>query len=128
MAEETTFQKRQVAYKVPVSLILESSFQKDELSAGFIQINELKIARVNIIGTIVYTSDKAASWSATLDDGTGRINLRTFEQNPLFLKNEVGDLVLLIGRIREFSNEKYIIPEVIKKVDNAKWFELRKDE
>jgi len=128
MPEETTFQKRQIAYKVPISLILESNFSKDDLSAGFIQINEMRISRVNIIGTLVYISDQENAWSGSIDDGTGKINLRAFEHNSNFMKADVGDMVLVIGRIREFSNEKYIIPEIINKIENIGWFNLRKIE
>jgi RPA family protein len=39
-------------------------------------------------------------------------------------KIEVGDIVLVIGRPREFSSEKYILIETIKKIDPA-WTKVR---
>ena len=35
---------------------------------------------------------------------------------------------MIIGRPREYMNEKYIVTEILKKVDNPAWIELRKKE
>ena len=126
--EQKQFQKRLVAYKIDVSKIVNSKFLRDELSAGFLQIGELKVSRVNIIGTVVHISEQNGNSVASIDDGTGRMPLRTFEQTNILSKIEVGDLVLLVGKVREFNNEKYLIPEIIKKFENLDWMSLRKKE
>lgn len=74
---------------------------------------------------MVYKSEENYT-SSIIDDGTGRILLRSFENTSLFSKVDVGDPVLVIGRIREFNNEKYIIPEILKKISNAAWINTRK--
>ena len=33
--------------------------------------------------------------------------------------------MIVVGRIREYNNEKYVIPEIIKKLDNMDWISLR---
>ena len=123
--EQKIFQKRQVAYKVRISDILNGTFTKDELSAGHVKINNNSVSRVNIIATIVFKSEEPSSASALIDDGTGRILLRTFEKKGIFSSIDVGDIVLLIGKIRDFNNEKYIIPEILKKINDNKWIDLR---
>lgn len=122
---EQTFQKRQIAYKVKISDLLNGNFTKEEFSAGYIKINGNNVSRVNIISTMVYKSEENYT-SSIIDDGTGRILLRSFENTSLFSKVDVGDPVLVIGRIREFNNEKYIIPEILKKISNAAWINTRK--
>lgn len=124
--EQKSYQ-RQIAYKVSIFDILNGNFTKDEFSAGYINLNGLNISRTNIIATIVYKSDQNSSYaSAVIDDGTGRISLRSFENNIIFSKADIGDVVLVIGKIRDFNSEKYIIPEIIKKINNFAWVDVRK--
>jgi len=126
---EKTFQKRQIAYKARVSDILNCSFSKDELSAGYIKLNGLNVSRVNVIANIVYKSGDDQNYnSALIDDGTGKILLRTFENTNLFAKADVGDIVLVIGKIREYNNERYILPEIVRKLEKFEWMNLRKIE
>ena len=126
---EKTFQKRQIAYKARVSDILNCSFSKDELSAGYIKLNGLNVSRVNVIANIVYKSGDDQNYnSALIDDGTGKILLRTFENTNLFAKADVGDVVLVIGKIREYNNERYILPEIVRKLEKFEWMNLRKIE
>lgn len=116
--EQKSFQKRQVAHKSRISDILSSTIG-----------NNLDSSRVNIIATVVYKSEQPGSYSSALiDDGTGRISLRSFENLSLFSKADVGDVVIVIGKVREYNNEKYILPEILKKIKNFEWFSLRKME
>lgn len=124
--EQKTFQKRLVAYKVKISDILKEDFLKDGFSAGYIKLNEVSVSRVNIVATIVYKFESLGLDSVVIDDGTGRITLRSFENSDLFKKVDVGDVVLVIGKIRVFSNEKYIMPEILKKINDIQWINVRK--
>ena len=126
-AEQKTFQKRQVAYKVRISDLLDGIFAKDDASAGYIKLGDVNVSRVNIISNVVYKSEQGQNFaSCIVDDGTGKIILRAFENSSLFSKIDVGDFVLAIGRIREYNNESYIIPEIIKKLDGPEWMNVRK--
>lgn len=118
--------QRHVAYKVRISDILKSNFIKDEqLSAGYIKINDRIVSRVNVIASLVYKFEQPNYASVVIDDGTGKISLRSFDDTNLFLKLDVGDVVLVIGRVREFNGEKYIIPEIFKRVGNIEWIHVR---
>ena len=35
---------------------------------------------------------------------------------------------MVIGKVREFSGEKYIVPEILRKIDNPAWMSIRKIE
>ena len=115
---------RQVAYKVRISDILDANFV-DGSYVKYIKLNNTNVSRVNIIATLIYKAEDFSYASAVIDDGTGRISLRSFENKAILSKADVGDVVLIIGKIREFNNEKYIMPEVLKKI-SLEWMNVRK--
>lgn len=126
--EEQKFQKRQIAYKVRVGDILNSRYVKTEgLIPNYLEINSQEVSRVNIIGVIVEKSETNSYKTLEIDDGTGKISARIFEDKTHLENISVGDIVLIIGKPREFSSEKYILIETIKKVDPA-WAKARKIE
>lgn len=122
-------QKRQIAYKIRIKDILRGKYVKDEgWNPNYIELNGKRISRVNIIGTIVSKENMGSFWSVLLDDGTEKINARSFEQNQNLDSADIGDVVLVIGRPREYGNERYILIEIIKKIENKKWILFRKAE
>ena len=125
MPEQENFQ-RQVAFKLKVSDILNSDFVKDETSAGYVRLDGKPVYRVNIIATVVQKAEEGSKYSsAVIDDGSGRISLRSFEDAKIFSKVDIGDVALVIGKIRNFNNENYILPEIIKKLENNIWMQVR---
>lgn len=124
--EQKTF-RRLIAYKARISDILNGIFTKEGFSSS-VRVNGIGISRVNIIATLIYKAEGAGFTGAVIDDGTGKIPLRVFEEHKVFSKAEVGDLVLVIGKVREFGNERYIVPETVKKLENNVWMEVRKAE
>jgi hypothetical protein len=80
------------------------------------------ISRASIIGVI---TDKSNS-GITVEDGTTPISVRSFEQKPIYA--DVGDIVLIIGRPREYNGERYIVLEICKKLKNPAWVQYRKRE
>lgn len=124
--QEPKFQRRQTAYKIRITDILDSKYIKKEgFNPNYLQLNSKEISRINVIGVIVQKSELNNYKTLTIDDGTGKISARAFEDSILLDKISIGDIVLIIGRPREFSSEKYIIIEIIKKID-PKWAKVRK--
>lgn len=123
-------QKRQVAYKVKIKDILDGVYVKEEgeWTPNYIEINEKKISRANIIGTVVLKQDdeNLNYQNLTLDDGSGKISIRSFDKDNFFKDVDIGDVVLLIGRPRQFASEKYVVPEILRKIENKKWIDVRK--
>ena len=123
---EQKFQDRQIAYKTRIKDVLNSKYIKVEgFNPNYLEINGQKISRVNIIGVIVQKSELDNQKNLIIDDGNGVITARTFENNLLLDKIGIGDVVLLIGRPREFSMEKYLLVETIKKIEPG-WVKVRK--
>jgi RPA family protein len=125
---EKTQQKRQTAYKVAIKDIISGKYVKEEgWLPNYIQTEDgLKISRVNLICYIVSEDNDANFNSIIVDDGTGKIAVRSFENQDFFQDVDIGDLVLIIGRPREFGNEKYVIAEIIKKIKDKRWIDVRK--
>ena len=98
--------------------------EKDQ-SPNYILVDEnKKIFRINIIATLVHKELRGSVTSILIDDGSGKIILRIFEENKAVFHLEVGDVVQVIGKIRVFNQEKYVFPEIIKKI-NPFWLKVR---
>lgn len=122
-------QKRLVAYKARIKDLLDGRYVKEEgWNPNYVEAKGRKISRVNLIGTIVSKEDIDRFQSLVLDDGTGKINARSFEKNPLIDSLDIGDVVLVVGRPREYGSERYVLIEIIKKIENKKWILYRKAE
>ena len=126
MAEQ---QKRQVAYKVSITDLLKGSYIKEEgWLPNYIKLDDgRQISRVNVVGVVVGTQEGPSTTVVLVDDGTGTIPMRAFD-NPQVMDGLVsGDILLIIGRIREYNNQRYLQPEIIRK-HTREWFDLRKAE
>ncbi len=119
-------QKRQIAYKISIGIILKGKYTKTEgRDPNYILIGEEKISRINLIGIIIEISYNSNYETLLIEDGTGKIFIRSFEQKSFFSKLKIGDAIQIIGRPREFNSEIYIIPEIIKLIKNKKWIDVR---
>jgi len=124
------YQGRQVAYKVQISDLNKGSYVKEEGWQPNYVITKrgLKVSRANIIATVVSIETGTPYNNLVLDDGTGTISLRPFGEITNLNHVEIGDIVNVIGKPREFNGEKYILPEIIQKVKNDSWVKLRQKE
>ncbi len=99
---------------------------------SFLELGDKKIIRVNVIGNIVdrYESEGGEQGRKyaflTLDDGSGQIRLKIFSDDYDRFKDIVqGQTVVVIGVLRNWNNETYVSPELIREVD-SKYLLLRK--
>ncbi|HME86961.1 MAG TPA: hypothetical protein VKE88_00955 [Candidatus Nanoarchaeia archaeon] len=118
MEEQIVPQARQTAYTVTIKDLLKGTFFKEEgWSPNYVKISDKHVSRINIIGTIISEKKENTVQHITIDDGTDRINLRNFEKSYAV---SVGDIMLVVGRVRQYGPELYITPEIMKPVD-ARW-------
>ncbi len=111
--------RRQTAIKTRISDIVNSKFiRKEGLEPSYVLTDMgQRISRAKIVGTITdkFLSESGNYSSITLDDGTGAVRIKTFQDNIDMLQNvTIGDLVSIIGRVKEYAEENYIAPEIIK--------------
>lgn len=120
--------KRQVAFKFKISNILAGNIISSS-NLNILEIDNKKITRVNIIANIIdkFISEGEKKYAAlTVDDASGQIRIKAFGEDIEKIKMvEIGDTVLIVGNVRYFNNELYILPEILKQVD-SKWLVVRK--
>jgi len=140
------YKKREIAYKLKIGDILAGTPVVEDISQEsldpnqttniplkerfrFLELGNKKVVRINVIANIVdkYTSEGEKRFSTiTIDDGTGQIRLKVFGDDiKIFNEFSQGDSVIVIGVLRSFNRELYVLPEIIKKVD-PKYLLIRK--
>lgn len=125
-----TGQLRQTAYKVWISQIISSNFilGQDEWEPNYFMLNGNKVSRVNIIASVIlkYQNENGGYTNITIDDGSSNIRVKAWREDVKILnKINVGDLILVVGRVRKSNDETYISPEIIKKLENSAYARLR---
>lgn len=130
MPEEDKF-KRHIAFKLRIGDVLSGKSIMEGERFSRLELDGKNIARVNVIGNIIekYDSEGEKKYSfITLDDGSGQIKLKSFGDDVEKLKNIIqGQTILVIGMLRNFNNETYISPEIIREKD-PKYLLVRKIE
>jgi len=128
MPEQEQF-KRNIAFKLRIGDILIGKPIFDNERFTFLELGSKQIVRVNIVGNIIerYDSEGETKYTIfTFDDGSGQIKIRTFGDDVEKFKNVTqGETVLVIGVLRNYNNETYILPEIIRELD-PKYLLVRK--
>ncbi len=121
--------KRNIAYKYRIGDLSmgQPSFEGERFT--HLNLDNKRVVRVNIIGNVVERYDAEGEKKycfITLDDASGQIKLKAFgdDTNKLSDCNQ-GETILVIGTLRNFNNETYISPEIVKEKD-PKYLLLRK--
>lgn len=122
--------KRNVAYKLRLGELLLGKPMFDQEKFIFLELGNKKLMRVNLIGNIVERFESEGDKKYlffTLDDGSGQIKLKVFGEEDVerFKSISQGQTVVIIGVLRNWNNETYVQPEVIKEQD-SKYLLIRK--
>ncbi|MCX8194156.1 MAG: OB-fold nucleic acid binding domain-containing protein [Candidatus Pacearchaeota archaeon] len=126
MQEE--IKKRFVAHKLSLGQLANGKPEFEQERFSRLVIDGKDIVRVNVIATIVdkFINEQGSYASLILDDGTGTIRAKAFSENVALFKDfQLGDTVKVIGLLRFFNDELYILPEIIKEID-PRWLLVRK--
>lgn len=117
--------KRQTAHKCFINQLLSAKYvQQQGLNPNYIDLGKIHAARINIIAILVSKEGNAL----TIDDGTGQVQVMLFEDKFKHIKNEIGTLLMILGKPREHNDKRFIVPEIIKHLTNRKWMEYRRAE
>jgi len=128
--EETKKQnyERATAKVVRINDLKSSQYFKvnEEFSPDYVLVGDEKISRANIIAIVVEKQIEEKFSSLTIDDGSGSIVLRDFDNRNKFDNYNIGQIIRTIAKPRSFNDEIYLVGEIVKPVKNNKWVELRK--
>jgi RPA family protein len=116
--------KRQTAYKCTIATLNSGVFiKKQGWESNYLMTEYGDFSRINIMAVVVSKDEN----SITLDDGTGQISGRVFERTEQLESILVGNVVLVIGRPREFNNKIYLTIEIIQRIEPG-WVTYRRKE
>ena len=116
---------RSTAYRVKIAEIVNGEFIKQEgFNPSYIIIRSNNVSRINIIATVVgkYIAEDENYAAITIDDGSETIRIKGFGPDVIKLKGaKVSELVRVVGKIKKYNEEMYLIGEVITKLDDPNW-------
>jgi len=123
---------RQIAYRLSIGDLNSGQLSLDNERFNFLEVAGKKIARINLIASVIdkFSSDDPEKQyiNLTIDDGSGQIRIKAFSDSTKMLSEiQMGDTICVIGWLRWFNNEIYILPEIVNQVDH-KWALVRKME
>ncbi len=120
MAEQI---ERQTAYLSNIATLLTGQFVKGavQMHPSYIETKSgKKLSRVHLLAVIVACAEGTLA-EVTIDDGTGKMVTRSFEDQQFFVSVQLGDIVRIIGKVRAFNEQVYLIPEIMKRITNKRW-------
>jgi len=113
--------KRHIAYKLRIGDLLAGKPIIDNDRFSFLELGNRNIVRVNVVANVIerYINEGEKRFaSLTLDDASGQIKVKSFGEDVKKIeKTTEGNTIRVIGILRYYNNELYILPEIIKKID-----------
>ncbi len=118
---------RQVAVKLTISDILEGDYiQENEQNPNYLLLKSgAGVYRINVIVVVLRKEQIGTITNLLIEDNTGAIIARFFEESKVISQVQAGDVILLIGKVRMYNQEKYISPEIVKKT-SLLWLKQRR--
>ncbi|MCD6368072.1 MAG: hypothetical protein J7L45_03240 [Candidatus Aenigmarchaeota archaeon] len=124
--------KRLTAIKTDIKSVVDGKYFKAEGFESNYVITPVgvRISRVRIMATIMnkFVTEDGKYGFIVLDDGTETIRAKIFKSVKMLENLSIGDIVDVIGKIREYGDELYIAPEIIRKIEDPNFLILRKAE
>ncbi len=124
------------AAKVWIREILEGRFE--DVSVGTVRYFRLpaggSVVSVRVMGVVVdsYMSTDAGHARVVLEDGTGSISIRAWDQDVEMLVDPEtgspysrGTVLDVVGRVREWKGERYVVPQLTVRVEDPNWILVR---
>jgi len=87
------------------------------------------VSRIRVLATVVsrFINEEGTYASVTLDDGSETIRVKGFRDDLHKIKDlGVGDTIDVIGRVREYEGELYLIPETVITITDHNWELVRR--
>ncbi len=142
-------QERRVAKKIDIKIVNSGKFvridrtsEENRYIPNYVESGGMKISRVRVLATVLdkFVSEDGNYATLTLDDTTDTIRCKIFmnskfedsssKQKQVDLETveniEKGGLVDIIGKVKEYNEERYIQPETIIKIEDPNFEALRK--
>ena len=118
--------ERGTAVKLRIKDIVEADFHRssERFEPNYIVTKRgVKASRVRVMGVVVakFVSEDGNYSSITLDDATATVAVRAFREVDPLVKVSVGDTVDVVGKVKEYEGEVYILAEVVRVLKDPNW-------
>lgn len=112
------------ARKLRISEVVSSSIENPEPGKFILTTKSgIRVSKVRVMGTVVdvFRSEIGNYASFTLDDGTGTIRVKVWRGRDVAGSINVGDIIDVVGSVRVYKGEVYLVPELIIRVEDPNW-------
>ncbi|MFP4038263.1 MAG: OB-fold nucleic acid binding domain-containing protein [Candidatus Nanohaloarchaea archaeon] len=117
-------QKRQTAKLVDFQQLNSGKyFQREGFEPNFLLLpSGRRISRARAVGTVVdrFVNDDETYGSLTLDDGNDTTQIKFFSELEIMEDFEIGQVIEVVGKVREYQGQIYLDGEVLKQVEPEK--------
>ncbi len=122
--------RRLTAYKAKISDIVSGKYVSlGGFNPSYVLTNYgLRLSRVRILATVIntyLTEDKKYAF-VVLDDSTGIMRSKAFQDTAPLATLKIGEAVDFVGKVREYNDERYLVPELVVPVSDPNMESLRK--
>ncbi|MFB6175319.1 MAG: OB-fold nucleic acid binding domain-containing protein [Candidatus Nanohalobium sp.] len=125
-------QKRQTAKMTDTEeLNTGKYFQREGFEPNFLlTVDGRRLSRARLVGTVVdsFINDDETYASLTIDDGNDTTQIKFFNEVERMEDYEIGDILEVVGKVREYQGQIYLDGEVLKEagVEKELLHQLRK--
>jgi hypothetical protein len=118
-------QDRMTAVRASVSDIINGTFLEDD-GVRVISPFGVELRRVVLVGYIVNRQSGQSNYaSITIDDGTETIKAKSWGTDASSLDTVSNSmLVRLVGKVRKYEGEVYIVPEIVSELEDPNFMTL----
>jgi RPA family protein len=113
--------ERATAYKLSIGHVLNGNPVLENDRLQHLECNGKQVLRVNIVANVIekfVSEGEKKHMSFVVDDASGQLKARAFGENVDKFQNvEQGNTVIIIGMLRHYNGEIYVLPEVMKIVE-----------
>jgi len=114
------------AVKLFVRDVTDRSLNKEEGQLSYIDFEGSLVSTVRLMGVVVSKYETDRFTIITLDDATETISVRVFgEDIDLLTDVKVGQTFDVIGTLRDYEEETYIAPRIVKMIEDPNWEVVR---
>ncbi len=114
------------AFKLFIRDVVERTLEKSEEGKSYIEYDDKQIFSVRLMGVIVSKYESERFTILTVDDSTETVSVRIFgDDRDRFEDVAVGDTVDVFGTLREYEEETYVAPWLIRPINDPNWEVVR---
>jgi RPA family protein len=119
--------ERLIAVRTSVADIVNGTYSEDD-GPKVVSPFGVELRRVVLIGVIVNQYTGQGNYAhVTIDDGTETIRAKAWGAESVSLEKVTPNtLVMVIGKVRQYDNEVYIVPEVVRELTDPNYITLHK--